>query len=137
MASFAALGAAIGCAAAVTTFELVEEPMPAPPADDVAAADCAGASGNARTSPPQQLARQAAAKFVAAEHALWYPTIAAVGVAGVTPYHQDTLNDHYAAAGFNVTVPIANGSLYSARHARGRVPRARSKTTRSGTSRTG
>ena len=65
----------------------------------------------------QQLADQAAAKFAEAEHALWYPTVAAVGVAGVSPYHQDPVTDHYAAAGFNVTVPIANGSLYSARHA--------------------
>jgi len=113
--SFAALGAAIG-SPGVTTFELVEEPMPGPPAGDVAPL-IAQAFRERPDVAAQQLAKQAAAKFVAAEHALWYPTIAAVGVAGVTPYHQDTLNDRYAAAGFNVTVPIANGSLYSARHA--------------------
>src|SRR6185295_11721104 len=31
--------------------------------------------------------------------------------------HEAGLNDHYAAAGFNVSVPLANGNLYSARHA--------------------
>ena len=114
-ASFAALGAAIG-EPGVKTYDLVEEPMPPPPASD-ASTLVAQAFRERPDLAAQQLASQAAAKFAQAEHALWYPTIAAVGVAGVTPYHQDTLNDHYAAAGFNVTVPIANGSLYSARHA--------------------
>jgi len=111
--SFAALGAAIG-SPGVRTFELVEEPMPGPPAEDVAPL-IAQAFRERPDLAAQQLARQAADRFVAAEHALWYPTVAAVGVAGVTPYHQDNLNDRYAAAGFNVTVPIANGGLYSAR----------------------
>ena len=90
--------------------------MPAPPVED-AATLVAQAFRERPDIAAQQLARQAAAKFAAAEHALWYPTVAAVGTAGVTPYHQDNLNDRYAAAGFNVTVPIANGSLFSARHA--------------------
>ena len=90
--------------------------MPPPPPDD-AAPSSRRRSGSGQTSRREQLADQAAAKFAEAEHALWYPTVAAVGTAGVTPYHQDPLTDHYAAAGFNVTVPIANGSLYSARHA--------------------
>jgi outer membrane protein len=114
-ASYAALGAAMG-ASKPATYDLVDEPMPSPPADD-ASALVAEAFRERPDLAAQQLASQAAAKFAQAEHALWYPTVAAVGVAGVTPYHQDTLNDHYAAAGFNVTVPIANGSLYSARHA--------------------
>jgi outer membrane protein len=114
-ASFAGLGAAIG-SSKPATYDLIDEPMPPPPADD-AAALIAQAFRDRPDLAARQLASQAAAKFAEAEHALWYPTVAAVGVAGVTPYHQDTLNDHYAAAGFNVTVPIANGSLYSARHA--------------------
>ena len=106
----------------VRTYELVEEPMPAPPVED-AATLIAQAFRERPDVAAQQLARQAAAKFVEAEHALWYPTVAAVGVAGLTPYHQDNLNDHYAAAGFNVTVPIANGRLYLGPSRRGRLPR--------------
>ena len=50
-----------------------------------------------------------------AERALSFPTLAAVGTTGVTPYRDQVLNEHYSAAGFNVTVPIFNGGLYSAR----------------------
>jgi outer membrane protein len=114
-ASFAALAAAIG-SQRPTGYQLVEEPMPPPPADD-ASSLIAQAFRERPDLAAQQLASQAAAKFAAAEHALLFPTVAAIGVAGVTPYHQDTLNDHYAAAGFNVNVPIFNGNLYSARHA--------------------
>jgi len=46
---------------------------------------------------------------------LWLPTISAVGVAGLAPYRQDTLAERYAAAGFNVNVPIFNGRLFTAR----------------------
>jgi len=45
------------------------------------------------------------------------PTLSVVGAAGLTPYHQIGLNDRYSAAGLNVTIPLANGSLFSARHA--------------------
>jgi outer membrane protein len=44
------------------------------------------------------------------------PTISAVGVAGLTPAYQVPLTDRYAAAGINVSVPIFNGFLFSARH---------------------
>jgi outer membrane protein len=60
--------------------------------------------------------RDAAAKFAAAERALWFPVVSAVGAAGVTPYHESGLTDHYSAAGVNISVPVANGGLYSARH---------------------
>jgi outer membrane protein len=114
-ASFAALGAAMG-SSAPATYDLVDEPMPPPPPDDAAPLVAQAFRGRPDLA-AEQLADQAAAKLAEAEHALWYPTVAAVGMAGVTPYHQEPLTDHYAAAGFNVTVPIANGSLYSARHA--------------------
>ena len=64
----------------------------------------------------RRFSRDAATKFAAAERALWYPVVSAVGAAGVTPYRVG-LNDHYSAAGFNVAVPLINGNLYSARHA--------------------
>ncbi len=37
--------------------------------------------------------------------------------AGLTPYRQAGLNSRYAAVGFNVNVPVANGGLFSARGA--------------------
>lgn len=113
---FAALSAAMG-GAQQTTFELIEEPVAAPAADAVAVL-IAGALRDRPDVAAERLADQAAAKFVDAERALSLPTIAAVGVAGVTPYRDAaTLNDHYSAAGFNVTVPLLNGGLYSARRA--------------------
>ena len=48
---------------------------------------------------------------------MWFPTIAAAGAAGVTPWRQDGLNPNYAAIGVNVSVPLTNGNLFSARHA--------------------
>ena len=114
-ASFASLSAAMGSSASLS-YDLMDEPLPPPPPD--AAAPLIEQAFRERPDlSAQRLSDQAAAKFVSAEHALWYPTVAAVGVAGLTPYHGDPLNDRYAAAGFNVNVPIANGSLYSARHA--------------------
>jgi outer membrane protein len=52
-----------------------------------------------------------------AERALWFPTISLVGAAGLTPFHQVGLTNQYSAIGVNVTVPVANGNLYSARRA--------------------
>ena len=114
-ASFAALATAMG-SSQVTTYDLMDDPMPAPPTDD-APVMIARALRDRPDVAAERLSDQAAAKFAEAEHALWFPTVAAVGVAGVTPYRQTGLNDHYSAAGVNVTVPLSNGSLYSARHA--------------------
>ena len=57
------------------------------------------------------------ARFAAAEHALWFPSIALVGAGGLTPLHQAGLTNRYSAVGVNVTVPLTNGNLYSARRA--------------------
>jgi len=64
----------------------------------------------------KRFSRDAASKFAAAERALWFPVVSAVGAAGVTPYRQAGLTDHYSAAGVNVAVPLTNGNLFSARH---------------------
>ena len=113
--SFAGLAAAMG-SAQVATYELMDEPMPPLPTGD-AAALIAQALRDRPDIAAERLSDQAAAKFAEAEHALWFPTVAAVAVAGVTPYRETGLNDHYSAAGVNVTVPLSNGSLYSSRHA--------------------
>jgi outer membrane protein len=40
-----------------------------------------------------------------------------MGAAGLTPYHQAGLISQYSAVGLNVTVPVTNGHLHSARRA--------------------
>jgi outer membrane protein len=58
---------------------------------------------------------RAAQKFQAAEHDLFLPTIAAVGVVGDTPVRDPILSSWYGAVGVNVGIPLFNGFLYSAR----------------------
>lgn len=58
----------------------------------------------------------AAKKFSSAEHDLWRPTVSALGVAGGTPVRADQITTPwYGAVGVNVSVPLFNGFLYSAR----------------------
>jgi outer membrane protein len=58
---------------------------------------------------------KSAQSFATAERDLYFPTISAVGVAGTVPFRQDILPSRYAAAGFNVNIPIFNGWLFTAR----------------------
>ena len=111
--AFASLNTAMG-APQSSTYELVEEPL-APPSSEDAPAVIAQALRDRPDVAAERLAAQAASKFMLAERALSFPTVAAVGTTGVTPYRDQLLNEHYAAAGFNVTVPIFNGGQYSAR----------------------
>jgi outer membrane protein len=58
----------------------------------------------------------AAHKDAAAEHDLLFPTISALGATGDAPTHTSQITgDFYGAVGVNVSVPIFNGFLYSAR----------------------
>jgi len=59
--------------------------------------------------------QQAALKFARGEKALKYPTISAVGSAGVVPIHDPQLPDTYAAAGLVMSMPLFAGGYYSAR----------------------
>jgi len=59
---------------------------------------------------------QSAQEYAKAEAELWNPTLSAAGVAGVTPVREDPLTSNYAAAGFNLMIPIFDGGAYSARH---------------------
>jgi outer membrane protein len=65
----------------------------------------------------QQYNVEAAKRFVTAERDLYFPRLEILGVAGLTPYGQDQLLDRYAAAGFNLEVPIFEGHLFGARRA--------------------
>lgn len=58
----------------------------------------------------------AARKFSSAEHDLRRPTVSALGTAGSTPVRADQITSSwYGAAGVNISIPIFNGFLFSAR----------------------
>ena len=58
----------------------------------------------------------AAQQFSAAEHALNRTTVSALGVVGGTPVRADQITSSwYGAVGANVSIPVFNGFLYSAR----------------------
>ncbi|WP_334267666.1 TolC family protein [Edaphobacter sp. HDX4] len=89
--------------------------QPAPPGDDINAL-----TTMAFNSRPDLAAlneqQEAAEKYRKAEHELWLPTISALGVAGGSPVRSDAITSNwYGAAGVNISVPILNGGLYSAR----------------------
>lgn len=62
----------------------------------------------------QQLSAE---QFAQSEKRLSYPTLNVLGAAGQVPYHDHTLHDSYAAAGFNLNIPVFNGGLFAARRA--------------------
>jgi outer membrane protein len=97
------------------TFQLVEEPLPGSPPPDVAPL-IVEAFQNRPEIISQGLDVKSAQSYATAERDLWFPTISAAGVTGLVPYRQDTLTSRYAAAGFNVNVPIFNGRLFNAEH---------------------
>ena len=114
-AAHASLSAVLGAGRA-ETYQLSEEPLPGPTSDDSSAL----VSRALRDRPDvaaQRLTVDASRRFADAERSLWMPAISLVGAAGLVPYHQIGLNERYSAAGVNVTVPLANGNLFSARHA--------------------
>jgi outer membrane protein len=98
------------------TYQLVDEPMPAAPPPDVAPL-IVEAFQNRPEIISQGLDVKSAQTYATAERDLWFPTISAAGVTGLVPYRQDPLTRRYAAAGFNVNVPIFNGRLFNAEHA--------------------
>ena len=95
-------------------YQLQDEPVPTAPSPDDSQY-----MQTALTDRPDlaqlRYERDAAAKFANAEKALHYPTISAVGAAGVVPIHDPLLPDSYAAAGVNLSFPIFSGFLFSAR----------------------
>jgi outer membrane protein len=96
------------------TYRLVEEPSPPPLSTNVP--ELVEQALQAR---PELLSlrnsREASLKFARAEKALHYPTVSAVGSAGVIPIGDPQLPQNYAAAGVSVTLPLYVGGLYSAR----------------------
>lgn len=113
-AAFAALSAAMGLASA-QRFELMEEPLPpAPPSDFREILSTAIQKRPELES--LRARRESAVKLFDSEKNLWLPSVSAVTSIGLVPgAHTDQLPDRYAAAGVNVSIPILNGRLYSAR----------------------
>jgi outer membrane protein len=113
-ASFAQLSAALGYADQ-RTFELAEQPLPPAPPSDVnelieqALRDRPELIG-------QRLNADSAHDYATAERDLWLPTLSAAGAAGLTPEGANQLAPRYAAAGFNLNIPIFNGHLFGALH---------------------
>ncbi len=112
-AAFATLATALGTSRP-GPYDLADEPLsPAPPTDGSALV--AQALRDRPDVARERFAQQSAAKFATAERALWFPTVAAIGAAGVNPFHQTGLTNQYGAIGLNVIIPITNGNLFSAR----------------------
>jgi outer membrane protein len=97
------------------TYQLVDEPLPGTPPPDVAPL-IAEALQKRPEIVSQGLDVRSAQSYATAERDLWFPTISAAGVTGLVPYRQENLSSRYAAAGFNVNVPIFNGRLFNAEH---------------------
>ena len=64
-----------------------------------------------------QSQEKAAKEFALSEKRLSYPTLNILGAAGQIPYRDHTLQNDYAATGFNLSIPVFNGNLFAARHA--------------------
>jgi outer membrane protein len=114
-ASYAELSAALGFADQ-QTFQLADQPLPPAPPGDLSVL-IAEAVRNRPEIISQQLDVSSAQSYATAERDLWLPTISAVGTAGLTPYRVEELGSRYAAAGFNVNIPIFNGRQFNALHA--------------------
>jgi outer membrane protein len=110
--SFARLSAALGYSDQ-RAFQLADEPLPAAPPADVS-----GLIQQALKDRPelvgQRLTVGSAQSYATAERDLKLPTISALGAAGLVPYNETPLAPRYAAAGFNVNIPIFNGHLFGA-----------------------
>lgn len=97
-------------------FQLVESTLPAPPLVDISSL-ISQAYARRPEIARERSSLQAAQSFARAERDLALPTLSAAAVAGETPVRQSSVASHYAAAGFNVSIPIFNGHLFSARRA--------------------
>jgi len=113
-ASYAQLSDALGYSDQ-QTFQLVDASTSGSPPPDVAPL-IVEAMQNRPEVISQGLDVKSAQSYATAERDLWFPTIAAAGVSGLAPYRQDPLSSRYAAAGFNVNIPIFNGRLFNALH---------------------
>jgi outer membrane protein len=116
--AYAELARALGTDRAVN-YQVQEEAIPpSPPVspDDLVAQ----AVANRPEFASLRFSRDAAYKFAEAEKDLKRPTVNAVGVAGYIPYIDQLTSQQipaeYAAGALNISIPIFNGHLFTARH---------------------
>jgi outer membrane protein len=114
-AAFAELSAAMGYPNS-HNFELADDSLPPPPQTDPAPL-IEQALRERPDVAAQRFSRDSFRAFARAERDLWFPTVTAVGSAGLIPAGESPLASRWAAAGFNVTIPIFNGLLFHSRHA--------------------
>lgn len=110
--SYADLSTALGYSDE-KTFVLREEPVPPAPSPNIADL-IAQALQNRPELISSRLDVRSAQSYATAERDLWLPTISAVGAAGLAPYREEPLGSRYAAAGFNVNIPLFNGHQFGA-----------------------
>lgn len=96
-------------------FELSDEPLPPPPPTDVLPL-VAQAFRERPEIVRQKFIAQSARAFALAERDLSFPTISAAGNFGLVPVGDPTFRSSYAAGGFNVSIPVFNGKLFTARY---------------------
>ena len=113
-AAYAELAAALGLPA-TRTFEL--EDAAAAKIDPLREAEqlMKEAAVNRPELASLRLEAASAQKFAEAEGRLSRPTLAALGAAGVSPAHDEKLTGRYAAVAVNLSIPLFNGHLFSAR----------------------
>ncbi len=116
--AYAELARALG-ADRVVDYQVQEEALPpSPPGnpDEL----IAQAIANRPEFASLRLSRDAAYKFADAEKDLKRPTVNALGVAGYIPYidqlTSQQIPSEYAAGALNISIPIFNGHLFTARH---------------------
>ncbi len=97
-----------------TTFDLTEEQMPGamPVQADPLIAQAMQQRPDLKNL---QLQQAAVERFARAEHDLYYPTVSAIGAAGLVPAGVSEVPNRYGAVGVNVNIPIFNGGLFKAR----------------------
>jgi outer membrane protein len=104
----------------VRTFQLVAEP-----ARELPSTDPLKLTAQAVSRRPELAGRrfdvEAAQQLVEAERKLRFPSVSAVASFGAIPVYAEELgNNHYAAAGINISLPFLNGGLFAARQAEAR-----------------
>ena len=112
--SLASLSAILGYSS-LESVELVDEPanVEPPPADVDALIRYAEQKRPDLAA--VQYSYQSAEKFSSAERDLMRPTVSALGTLGSVPFETGHLMPWYGAVGVNVSVPVFNGFLFSAR----------------------
>jgi outer membrane protein len=100
----------------VRTFTLSDEPMPGAleSAPDPRIQDALRKRPELIAS---KLTLDAAQRYARAEARLKMPTVSMIAAAGAIPARDPRLPDSYSAAGVNITIPVLNGGLFSARRA--------------------